>query len=295
MLLEQGGNLCHICPMQEALDIEQLTQEARDATADGQGLVLSFSEFEGPIDLLLQMAREQKVDLAKISVLALAEQYLTFIAEARILRLELAADYLVMAAWLTYLKSRLLLPTPAKAEEPSAQELTEALAFQLKRLEAMQKACAGLLALPQEGRDYTLRGMREPDIKRIEPVYYLSLYDLLKAVKAPLQRNARGEYRIVPTRLFSMEESVERMRKMLGYVPQWSELAVFMPEEWEDFDESGENEVVLRSALASTFAASLELAKQGQIELRQEGTFGPIYLRPSPNKEEPVNKGDDHV
>jgi segregation and condensation protein A len=281
--------------MQEALDIEQLTQEARDATADGQGLVLSFSEFEGPIDLLLQMAREQKVDLAKISVLALAEQYLTFIAEARILRLELAADYLVMAAWLTYLKSRLLLPTPAKAEEPSAQELTEALAFQLKRLEAMQKACAGLLALPQEGRDYTLRGMREPDIKRIEPVYYLSLYDLLKAVKAPLQRNARGEYRIVPTRLFSMEESVERMRKMLGYVPQWSELAVFMPEEWEDFDESGENEVVLRSALASTFAASLELAKQGQIELRQEGTFGPIYLRPSPNKEEPVNKGDDHV
>lgn len=282
--------------MSESLNIDEIAAEAHEAGPGG--LVLQLTEFEGPIDLLLMLAREQKVDLAKISVLALAEQYLAFIAQARELRLELAADYLVMAAWLTYLKSRLLLPAPPKAEEPSAQELTEALAFQLKRLEAMQKANAEMQALPQEGRDYVLRGMREPDIKQVVPVYYLGLYDLLKAVKAPLQRNKMAEYRINPTRLFSMEESVERMRKMLGYIPQWSELSVFLPEEWEDEAESEKSEVVLRSAYASTFAASLELAKQGLIDLRQEGTFGPIYLRPANTNtntnNEPAELGEEN-
>ncbi len=274
--------------MEESIDLDQLTEETRDSAATGEGLTLHLSEYEGPIDLLLVMAREQKVDLAKISVLALAEQYLTFISEARKLRLELAADYLVMAAWLTYLKSRLLLPVPPKPEEPSAQALGEALAFQLKRLEAMQKASAALQGLPQEGREYTMRGMREPDLKQIVPVYYLSLYDLLKAVKAPLQRNVKPLFQIAPTKLFSMEESVSRMRKMLGYIPAWSELSVFLPEEWEDAVPEGNAEVVLRSAMASTFAASLELVKQGEIDLRQEGTFGPIYLRPRENTITPI-------
>jgi segregation and condensation protein A len=262
--------------MSETLNIDEITSEARESGAD---LFLRLSSFEGPIDLLLMLAREQKVDLAQISVLALAEQYLAFISEARKLRLEIAADYLVMAAWLAYLKSRLLLPVPPKAEEPSAVDLAEALAFQLKRLEAMQKISIELHGLPQEGRGFFMRGMREPDIKHIVPVYYLGLYDLLKAVKAPLQRTAQTEYRIAPTRLFGMDEARERMKKMLGFMPQWAELSMFLPEEWEDMPEGGE-EVVLRSAFASTFAASLELVKQGQIELRQDGTFGAIYLRP---------------
>ena len=268
--------------MEETLTLDEIVAEAHGGAAEGN-LFLKLNAFEGPIDLLLMLAREQKVDLAQISVLALAEQYLAFVNEARQLRLEIAADYLVMAAWLAYLKSRLLLPATPKTEEPSALELAEALAFQLKRLEAMQNASALLHGLPQEGRGFVFRGMREPDIKHIVPVFTLGLYDLLKAVKAPLQRNSHGEYRITPTRLFSMEEARERMKKMMGFMPQWSELSMFMPDEWEDInlaDDAAGGEVVLRSALASTFAASLELAKQGIVELRQDGNFGPIYLRP---------------
>ena len=273
--------------MEEALNIDEIAAEARGTAASAGGdLFLKLNAFEGPIDLLLMLAREQKVDLAQISVLALAEQYLAFVNEARKLRLEIAADYLVMAAWLAYLKSRLLLPAAPKTEEPSAVELAEALAFQLKRLEAMQQASAMLQALPQEGRGFVFRGMREPDIKHIVPVYTLGLYDLLKAVKAPLQRNNHSEYRIAPTKLFSMEEARERMKKMMGFMPQWSELSLFLPDEWEDLnlaDNASGGEVVLRSALASTFAASLELAKQGIVELRQDGSFGPIYMRPATN------------
>jgi segregation and condensation protein A len=265
--------------MEQGIDIDELSQEARE-NAEGADLVLKLEQFEGPIDFLLSLAREQKVDLAKISVMALAEQYLNFINEARALRLEIAADYLVMAAWLTWLKSRLLLPQPPKPQEPSAEELGEALAFQLKRLEAMQQATEKMKNLPQEGRDFVIRGMREPDIKRVVPVYYLSLYDLLKAVKAPLQRTHQATYHIAPSRLFSIEESIERMQKMLGYIPNWSEISVFLPDEWEDLEEVEGNQTVLTSALASTFSATLELAKAGHIELRQEGVFGPIYLRP---------------
>lgn len=278
--------------MTDSIDIETLAEEAREGAAStGQDLVLRLTEFEGPIDLLLLMAREQKVDLAKISVLALAEQYLSFIAEARAMRLELAADYLVMAAWLTYLKSRLLLPQAPKAEEPSAQAMAEALAFQLKRLEAMQKASTWIQELPQEGRGYFLRGMKQPDAKRIVPSYYLGLYDLLKAVKAPLQRTMKGTFHLAPTKLFSMEESFERMRKMLGFMPMWSEISVFLPEEWED--EEDMEPTVLASAYASTFAATLEMVKQGQIELRQEGTFGAIYLRPREQTEKPPNEAGE--
>ena len=282
--------------MDEPVNIDEIVAQAHGnaASADGN-LFLKLNSFEGPIDLLLMLAREQKVDLAQISVLALAEQYLAFVNEARKLRLEIAADYLVMAAWLAYLKSRLLLPATPKTEEPSAVELAEALAFQLKRLEAMQTISAVLHALPQEGRGFVFRGMREPDIKHIVPVYTLGLYDLLKAVKAPLQRNSHAEYRIAPTKLFSMEEARERMKKMMGFMPQWSELSLFMPDEWEDInlaDNTSGGEVVLRSALASTFAASLELAKQGLVELRQDGNFGPIYLRPA-NNAQSIEQLDD--
>lgn len=263
----------------------QSTAEDSPALEVAANLVLKLAVFEGPIDLLLMLAREQKVDLAKISVLALAEQYLAFIHEARRLRLEVAADYLVMAAWLAYLKSRLLLPPAPAGEQPSAVELAQALSFQLKRLEAMQKASAALQALPQEGQAFFRRGMAQPSHQHLVPVYYLSLYDLLKAVKAPLQRQARAEYQLPPTKLFSLEEAVERLHKMLGFMPQWSEISLFLPDEWEEG--AGGDDLVLRSALASTFAASLELVKQGKIELRQEQVFGAIYLRPrddAPNR-----------
>jgi len=234
-------------------------------------LVVTLGSFEGPIDLLLSLAREQKVDLAKISILALAEQYLAFIAQARRLRLELAADYLVMAAWLAYLKSRLLLPEPQE-DEPGAAEMAEALKFQLQRLEAMQKAAKEIQALPQLGIDVFLRGKPEEIEVEENPVYFLPLYDLLTALAAPSRRRKPEAYALAPMRLYSLEDAVEHLRRLLGVMPSWNALLSFLPEIL------GEG-VERRSAVASTFAATLELVKNGELELRQDGSFAPIYLR----------------
>jgi segregation and condensation protein A len=239
-------------------------------------LVLALDGFEGPIDLLLSLAREQKLDLSKIAILPLAEQYLAFISNARKLRLEVAADYLVMAAWLAYLKSRLLLPVekPATGEVDPAQ-MAEALRFQLLRLEAMQKAAQQIQERPLLGVDVFLRGMPEKIAVEEKPVYYLPIQDLLAGLAAPMRRKPAPSYHIAPTRLYSMEESLERLRDRLGIVPDWNILQTFMPTDIDD------NAPVLerRSAIASSFAATLELVKNGEIELRQDGTFAPIYLR----------------
>lgn len=240
-----------------------------------QDLVLSLGGFEGPIDLLLNLAREQKVDLANISILPLAEQFLAYIASARKLRLEIAADYLVMAAWLAYLKSRLLLPAPlAEAERQDAAEMAEALRFQLQRLEAMQKAAHNLLELPQLGSEFFPRGASEPIAVAEKPKYYLPYQELLLALGASLRRHKAKAYEVKQTRLYSLEESLERLRKLIGRVPDWSVLKTFLPEKLDDG-------VWLerKSALASTFAATLEMVKNGELELRQDGTFAPIYLR----------------
>jgi len=236
-------------------------------------LLLDIDGYEGPIDLLLALARDQKVDLTRISILQLAEQYLAFVAEARRVRLELAADYLVMAAWLAYLKSRLLLPEPEE-EEPSGEELAAALAFQLQRLEAMQNAAARLLARPQLGRDMFARGAPE-DIPVLEKrIVDLTLYDLLKAYGEHKRRESQqGPLQIKATELFSIEEAIERMTRMLGRLPDWTRLSSFLPAGWRA------SPLKARSALASTFVATLELAKHGQIELRQDSAFAPIYLR----------------
>ncbi|MGE3624179.1 MAG: ScpA family protein [Bdellovibrionales bacterium] len=243
---------------------------AAPAAAD---LVLALDGFEGPIDMLLSLARDQKVDLGKISILALAEQYLTFIAQARRLRLEIAADYLVMAAWLAFLKSRLLLPEEKHEDEPDAAQMAEALKFQLQRLEAMQKASQQIQAQPQLGIDVFVRGRPEEIEVEEKPVYFLPLYDLLTAIAAPLRRRKPPTYNIAPTRLYSLEESTERLRHMLGVMPSWGSLASFLPEAMSA------NGLEQRSAVASTFAATLELVKNGELELRQDGTFAPIYLR----------------
>ncbi len=239
-------------------------------------LVVMLDGFEGPIDLLLTLARDQKVDLTRISILQLADQYLAFVAAARRVRIELAADYLVMAAWLAYLKSRLLLPEPEVAgEEPGGAELAAALAFQLQRLEAMREAGSRLLARPQLGRDVFPRGAPEGlEIERTS-VFEVTLYDLLRAYGEHKRREESATLTIQPLDLYSLEEALQRLTELLGSLPDWATLASFLPER-------PDGSLLGRSAVAATFAATLELVKAGKIELRQDGAFGPIWLRRAP-------------
>lgn len=261
----------------QAVEAMPAQQQPAEAAEGGEAsLVVSLGSFEGPIDLLLHLARDQKVDLAQISILQLVEQYLAYIDQAHQLRLEVAADYLVMAAWLAYLKSRLLLPKQEQAAEEamSGDELAAVLAWQIRRLEAMQKAAADLIALPQMGYNTFARGMRDDGLVRItheQPT--ATIYDLMSAYadikrrtdKPPMMKFAKME-------LFSIEEAVERLRGVLGEMPTWTTLANFLPRE----KLTG---VRGRSALAATLIASLELAKQGMIEVRQDTRYGPIFLR----------------
>lgn len=258
---------------------------ARDlaSAAVPDSLIVSLDGYEGPIDLLLTMARDQKVDLRQISILALAEQYLTFVERARSLRIELAADYLVMAAWLAYLKSKLLLPAaPADAaeEELSGEALAEALAFQLSRLEAMQKVARELFERPRLGSGRFSAGLAGgagagADV-RIS--WQAGLYDILDAYGAITRRAAPKEYEIKTWPLMSMDDAAARLARMIGRMPegQWRDLWVAL----DQFVPNGEDATLnSRSALASTLTAALEMVKQERINLRQEGLFGPIYIR----------------
>lgn len=263
-------------------DTDTASDFQEDAVPPGGGpaldrLVLALDGFEGPIDLLLTLARDQKVDLAKISILALAEQYLAFVQRAREMRLELAADYLVMAAWLAYLKSRLLLPPPAEeSEEENPAELAARLAFQLQRLEAMQQVSDQLQARPRLGVDFFARGMPERLKVENRAVYEASLLDLMRVYGEIRRKQDYGhELRIMPTRLVSMEQAARRLRAILGDMPDWQTLERFVPQESDD-------PLLRRSAMASTFAASLELSKEGLVEIRQTGAFGTIYMRARP-------------
>ena len=236
--------------------------------------ILRLDAYEGPIDLLLDQARDQKVDLSQISILALAEQYLAFVERARALRLELAADYLVMAAWLAYLKSRLLLPADESEDEPTGAELAAALQFQLQRLEAMRKAGAQLKARNCLGFDVFARGAPEPTTVVLRPVYEANLYDLLAAYgdHHRRQRVSSASLQIQASRLYTTDQAVRRLTEMLGLSPGWTVLTGFLPDHDND-------PLLARSALASTFAASLELAKAGEAEIRQDRQFAPIYVR----------------
>jgi segregation and condensation protein A len=243
-----------------------------DSSGTAHQLVLDLDGYEGPIDLLLTLAREQKVDLGRISILALADQYLAFIASQRQVRLEIAADYLVMAAWLAYLKSRLLLPQPPQDDEPSAAELAAALEHRLRLLEAMQTAGGRLMARPRLGHDVFLRGAPEGLAVIAVPVYELGLYELLRAYGESRRRTTAAVLAIKPSAFHSLDDALKHLARFLGHVPDWRVLTSFLPEELR-------GEVFQRSALAATFAASLELARSGLIELRQDRAFGPIYLR----------------
>jgi segregation and condensation protein A len=245
----------------------------RGPAAEGGALVVDVAGFEGPLDLLLDLARRQKVDLARISVLALAEQYLAFIAAAKRLQLELAADYLVMAAWLAYLKSRLLLPTPAGEEEPPPEALAARLAFRLQRLQAMREAAAQLMARNRLGREVFGRGAPEPLAIESRTVLADNLVDLLKAYAQRRQeRFARRSYVLRKRPVWSINDARQVLERLIGGMEDWGRfdrwLADYMPE--------GEQRA---SAIASSFTASLELAREGRLELRQERPFDPIYMR----------------
>lgn len=242
------------------------------ADAPATAFILDLEGFEGPIDLLLSLAREQKVDISRMSILRLADQYLALIAEARRVRLELAADWLVMAAWLAYLKSRLLLPEP-DTEEPSGEELAAALTFQLQRLEAMQQVGAKLIGRPRLGRDVFPRGAPEGVDVTHKPAYEVTLYDLLKAYGEHKRRQQSSTFHLTPSELYAVDEALKRLSALLGRMTQWAELARFLP------DEAFSGTLFGRSAVAAHFLASLELAKTGAVDIRQEKRFAPIYLR----------------
>ena len=262
--------------------MDDLWQEA----AEGRGLheeslVVDLAGFEGPLDLLLHLARTQKVDLTRISVLALAEQYLAFVEKARKIRIELAADYLVMAAWLAYLKSRLLIPKQAKDDGPSGEEMAASLAFRLKRLEAMRDAATRLINRNRLGRDVFARGMPEHIPTERRSAFEASLYDLLNAYSSLRQRQAVTQVTIEKRSVWSLSEAREILSLLVGEFEDWTALDHFMLRYLTDPAER-------TTAIASAFAATLELVREGRLELRQDGAFQPIYLRRGPNPD-----GDD--
>ncbi len=260
--------------------VEDVSAELLDeGVHEADSLLLNLDGFEGPIDVLLEMARNQKVDLREISILQLARQYLDFIERAKDLRLDLAAEYLVMAAWLAYLKSRLLLPREKDNEEgPSGEAMAEALQFQLRRLESMRKAAETLMNRPQLGINIFGRGMPEGLRVHYNATYQVTLYDLLKAYGDIKRRAEFSSYELPTFNVMTMEEAIDRMRKMLGNLPKsgphtvWTTLQSFMPDNIQD-------PLLRRSSMASTFTAGLELAKQGKVEIRQDGLFRPVYIR----------------
>src|SRR5947208_7469697 len=242
-----------------------------DLASDEQALIVDVEGFEGPLDLLLTLARQQKVDLAKISVLAVAEQYLAFIDEARKIRLELAADYLVMAAWLAYLKSRLLIPIADGDLGPSAEDMATALALRLKRLEAIRVAAEQLTARPQLGREVFGRGAPEPiaDIKR--PEWTATLYDLLSAYAQQRQKHALAHVRFAPRTVWSLAEAREALERMIGLSHDWGRLDEFLISYLVDPS-------MRATVMASSFASVLEVVREGALEVHQHRACAPIFL-----------------
>ena len=240
---------------------------------DGGLLIIDIDGFEGPLDLLLELARHHKIDLKHISILKLAEQYLAFIEKARRLQLELAADYLVMAAWLAYLKSRLLIPVPPGMEEAEPEDLAARLAFRLQRLQAMRTASENLMARSVLGRDVFARGSPEPLVLDTKREYADNLIDLLKAYAERRQQKMRRQtYTVMKQPTWSIKEARTALERLMGAMNDWGTFDTWLA---EYLTEPG----MRRSVTASTFTASLELAREGLLELRQEGAFTPLYVR----------------
>ena len=255
--------------MQEELFDHQAVAERVVA----ETLIVDVDGFEGPLDLLLALSRSQKVDLRKISVLDLAVQYLGFIEKARELRIELAADYLVMAAWLAFLKSRLLLPPDPALAGPTGDELAAHLAFQLERLQAMRDAAAKLMAGDRLGRDRFVRGVTEDVTRRKTVNYSANLLDLMQGYARIRTRDDFRPFVMERDSVFTMEQALQRMRGLIGFTGHWTDILSYLPDGWTDDPKKR------RSATASTFAASLELAKEGKIVIRQDEIFSSIQIK----------------
>ncbi len=261
---------------------EDLKFDAADNAADdGEGLQLDIDGYEGPLHLLLELARKQKVDLARISILELAEQYIAFIKNAQDLRIELAADYLVMASWLAYLKSRLILPREGDDElMPEADELAAHLAFRLQRLEAMRIAAKGLFRLPQIGQAVYKRGMPEGLRSRTTPLYEAEMFDILQAYGNSRSREGIKNHKVPKPLVFALEDARARLKRAImglsSGADDWTALDSLLPTKAEFQDD-----IPVQSIRASSLLAGLELAKEGDVELRQTGAFTPIYVRGS--------------
>lgn len=260
---------------------EDIPRDMAEGDHHADELLLNIDGYEGPIEVLLVMARDQKVDLSKISILQLVRQYLAFVDRAAQLRLDLAAEYLVMAAWLAYLKSRLLLPREkTDGVGPTAEQMAEALQFQLRRLEAMQSAAKALFGLPRLGDGIYARGMPEGLTSKTTVTWDISLFDLLKAYGDIKRRQDYKTYELPTFSIMSLQEGLERVGKMLGALPRkgphsvWITLQSLIPENVRD-------QLFSRSSLASMLTAGLELVKQGKAEIKQDGAFRPIYMRAS--------------
>jgi segregation and condensation protein A len=265
-------------------EIVQLTPEiAPELASDERALIVDVEGFEGPLDLLLTLARAQKVDLAKISILALADQYLAFIEQVRAMRIELAADYLVMAAWLAYLKSRLLLPEAPGAEGMSAADMANALALRLRRLEAIRATAEKLFERPQLGREVFGRGDPEPIHEIKHPKWSATLYDLLTAYASERQRHVLARVRFAKRTVWSLAEARDALERMVGATHDWTRL--------DEYLISYLVEPSMRATvMASSLAATLELVREGQLELHQQGAFAPIYLRKRTEEAAPASE-----
>jgi segregation and condensation protein A len=259
-------------PTEQEQDKSWEAVAANDRARPEDALFVDVNGFEGPLDLLLELARSQKVDIARISILALAEQYLAYIEQIRSLRLELAADYLVMAAWLAYLKSRLLIPEVDDGEEPTGEELAAALAFRLQRLEAMRDVAATLANRNRLGRDVFPRGNPEPIQISRKNQYSATLYDLLSAYATQRQEKAIARVTIGARAVWSLQDARGALTRLIGHVAEWTPMEVLMSPYLSGLG-------MRRSVTASSFGASLELVREGKLELRQTEPFAPIYVR----------------
>ncbi len=253
-------------------EVMQFEAELSERATDEPALVIDVEGFEGPLDLLLTLARQQKVDLAKISILALADQYLAFVEEARKLRLELAADYLVMAAWLAYLKSRLLLPEQHEPDGLSAEDMATALAQRLRRLEAIRQVAEQLLNRPQLGREVFARGFPEPIAEIRKPEWSATLYDLLSAYAGQRQKQARAYVRLPKRTVWSLGEAREAIERLIGHATDWHVLDEYLIAYVVEPSHAA-------TVRASSFAAALELVREGRLEMHQQAAFAPLYVR----------------
>ncbi len=241
--------------------------------ANSKQFNISLNSYEGPIDLLLDLARKQKVDLSEISILQLAEQYIDFMNQYQNIHLEIAADYLVMAAWLTYLKSRLLLPKEEKSEDHTPEELEEALKYQLQRLEAFQSVSKKLYSRSLIGRDVFYGGSSEGVKVKYNINYSSTLFDLLKAYSIIIQKDEKASHlTIAYSELYSVDNAIQRLKSIFGEITEWTNLFNLIPK-------LNKNRVINKSILSSNFVASLELAKNGYIDVKQNNVFGNIFVK----------------